>query len=68
MTLEREYVDQKPNGEVTKFMAVTELTRFDRVITFKNAKAFCFSRDPRPKKIGSVTALPWEKGLEDVGL
>lgn len=35
---------------------------------FKKAEAFCFSRDPRPKKIGSVLALPWDKGLEEIGL
>lgn len=35
---------------------------------FKKAQAFCFSRDPRPKKIGSVEALPWQQGLEALGL
>jgi len=35
---------------------------------FKKAEAFCLSRDLRPKRIGSVTALPWERGLRELGL
>lgn len=35
---------------------------------FKNAEAYCFSQDPYTKKIGRVTALPWEKGLVEIGL
>lgn len=34
---------------------------------FKKAEAFCLSRDPRPKKIGSVTALPWDQGFRELG-
>jgi predicted AAA+ superfamily ATPase len=32
------------------------------------SKAFCFSRDPKAKTIGTVTALPWQDGLRSVGL
>ena len=35
---------------------------------FRKAEAFCWSRDPIPKKIGSVLALPWHEGLEELGL
>ena len=42
------------------------LERFCR--DFGRAEAFCLSRDPGVKKIGSVRALPWEKGLGELGL
>ena len=35
---------------------------------FGKAEAFCLSRDPIAKKIGSVHALPWEEGLKELGL
>lgn len=35
---------------------------------FGNAEAFCLSRDPIAKKIGSVSVLPWEQGLGELGL
>ncbi|MBI2082460.1 MAG: ATP-binding protein [Deltaproteobacteria bacterium] len=35
---------------------------------FKKAEAFCLSRDPWPKKIGSVSVLPWDQGLRELGL
>ena len=35
---------------------------------FPKAEAFCFSRDPRGKKIGRVSALPWNEGLKEIGL
>ncbi|MBI5244412.1 MAG: ATP-binding protein [Elusimicrobia bacterium] len=35
---------------------------------FGRAEAFCLSRDPSVKKIGSVRALPWAKGLDELGL
>ena len=35
---------------------------------FKNAKAYCLSRDPHRKKIGSVLALPWQDGLKELGI
>lgn len=35
---------------------------------FGKAEAFCLSRDPIPKKIGSVQALPWDQGLKELGL
>ena len=31
-------------------------------------EAFCFSRDPKERKIGKVTVLPWQKGLIELGL
>lgn len=34
----------------------------------KKTEAFCLSRDPIPKKIGSVQVFPWEKGLKALGL
>ena len=35
---------------------------------FGNCDAFCLSRDPHPKKLGRVWCLPWQKGLEELGL
>jgi predicted AAA+ superfamily ATPase len=32
------------------------------------AEGFCLSRDPVPKMIGSVRALPWNEGLRELGL
>ena len=42
------------------------LERFGKA--FKQVESFCLSRDPRPKKIGSVALLPWESGLQEIGL
>lgn len=33
-----------------------------------NSEAFCLSLDPTPKKIGDVLCLPWQQGLEEIGL
>jgi predicted AAA+ superfamily ATPase len=33
---------------------------------FKKAELFCLSRDPHPKKIGNVQALPWKTGIQSV--
>lgn len=35
---------------------------------FGRSEAFCLSRDPVAKKIGSVSALPWARGLQELGL
>ena len=35
---------------------------------FGKAEAFCLSRDPVAKRIGSVRALPWERGFKELGL
>jgi len=32
------------------------------------AEAFCLSRDPVARRIGSVIALPWQDGLKELGL
>lgn len=42
------------------------LERFHK--DFRKADAFCLSRDPIAKKIGSVSVLPWEQGLKELGL
>lgn len=34
----------------------------------RNSEAFCFSLDPMSKKIGPVKCLPWQRGLEEIGL
>ena len=44
----------------------TTLERFARDL--KNSEAFVFSRDSKPKRFGRVHALPWEKGLIEIGL
>jgi len=35
---------------------------------FKNSEAFCLSLDPIAQKIRGVTCLPWNQGLEQIGL
>lgn len=35
---------------------------------FKNSVGYCLSRDPIAKKIGHVHALPWQRGIQDLGL
>ena len=35
---------------------------------FKKVEGYLLSRDPIPKKIGNVQALPWDKGLKEIGL
>jgi uncharacterized protein len=36
--------------------------------SFKNASCYCLSRDPTAKRFGPVLCLPWERGLEALGL
>lgn len=33
---------------------------------FRKADLYCFSLDPREKKIGSAVCLPWQKGIQEV--
>jgi len=35
---------------------------------FPRANTYLLSQDPHPKKIGNVRALPWQKGLVEMGL
>jgi predicted AAA+ superfamily ATPase len=35
---------------------------------FKNARAYCFSLDPLPKKIGEVSCFHWQQGLKEISL
>lgn len=35
---------------------------------FPRSEAFCLSLDPHPKKIGHINCLPWEQGLQELGL
>ena len=34
---------------------------------FPKGEAFLLSRDPNPKKIGNVQALPWQMGFKEIG-
>ena len=36
--------------------------------TFPKSELFCFSRDEREQRFGRVRALPWQKGLKELGL
>lgn len=45
---------------------IRTLERFHK--DFAKAEAFCLSRDPVAKKIGSINVLPWEQGLIELGL
>jgi hypothetical protein len=45
---------------------IRDLSRF--LPDFPDAEAFCLSRDKVRKKIGDVLAVPWQTGLEEIGL
>ena len=45
---------------------IRDLSRF--LPDLPNAEAFCFSRDKVRKQIGDVLAVPWQMGLEELGL
>ena len=45
---------------------IRDLSRF--LPNFPDAEAFCLSRDKVRKKIGDVLAVPWQTGLEELGL
>ena len=45
---------------------IRNLSRF--VPDFPKADVFCFSRDLARKQIGDVLAVPWQTGLEELGL
>jgi len=45
---------------------IRDLSRF--LPDFPNAEAFCLSRDKVRKQIGDVLAVPWQAGLEELGL
>lgn len=45
---------------------VAVVNRF--VPDMKPCEAFCLSRDPHAKKIGSVNCLHWSEGLKEIGL
>lgn len=45
---------------------VRSLTHFQRDLP--TAEAFCLSRDPTPKRFGTVLAVPWQQGLQELGL
>ncbi len=45
---------------------IRDLSRF--LPDFPNSDAFCLSRDEVSKQIGDVLAVPWQTGLEELGL
>ena len=45
---------------------VTILDRFAGILG--PCDAFCLSRDPHAKKIGTVRCLPWHEGIREIGL
>ena len=63
--LKRALVEIKSTECVTED-DVRSLQRLGKDIS--NSEAFCFSLDPTPKKIGDVLCLPWQQGLEEIGL
>lgn len=54
-------VEIKSSQQITE-KEVAILERFTK--DFKNAEAFCWSQDPKPKKIGCVEVLPWQMGIK----
>lgn len=35
---------------------------------FPKAKLYCLSQDKNPQRFGSIEALPWQRGIEEIGL
>ncbi|MCI5064117.1 AAA family ATPase [bacterium] len=58
-------VEIKSTNEVTPESLAT-LNRFAK--DMPDCAAYCLSQDPHPKKIELVTALPWQKGLQELGV
>ncbi len=52
-----ERVDERDTKSLARFLP-----------EFKKGEAYCLSRDPHPKKIDQVWALPWELGIKELGL
>jgi predicted AAA+ superfamily ATPase len=63
--LKRALVEIKSTERVTED-DVRSLNRLGKDIP--NSIAFCFTRDPTPKKIGSVSCFHWQRGLVEIGL
>lgn len=63
--LKRALVEIKSTERVTED-DVRALQRLGNDIA--NSEAFCLSLDPTPQKIGQVRCLPWQRGLEEIGL
>ena len=52
-----DHVDERDTRAVERFAA-----------DIPGAEAYCLSRDPVSRRIGSVIALPWQEGLKEIGL
>jgi predicted AAA+ superfamily ATPase len=63
--LKRALVEIKSTERVTED-DLRALQRLGKDIA--NSEAFCFSLDPTSKMIGHVSCLPWQRGLEEIGL
>jgi predicted AAA+ superfamily ATPase len=58
-------VEIKSTAQVTERHTKT-VERFLK--DFKNGIGYCFSLDPKSRKIGNVHVVPWDKGFEEIGL
>jgi hypothetical protein len=45
-----------------------EIVNFANIARDAGAEPYCLSRDPAARRIGSVLALPWQDGLNEIGL
>lgn len=63
--LKRALVEIKSTARVTED-DVRALQHLGKDLT--NSEAFCLSLDATPKKIGAVRCLPWQRGLEEIGM
>ena len=52
-----DHVDERDTRDLSRFLP-----------DFPGAEAFCLSRDKVRKRIGDVLAVPWQDGLEELGL
>ena len=58
-------IEIKSKKYITK-RDVNNINRFSD--DFSSSEAFCISRDPHKKKIGSVKCFPWKQALIKIGL
>ena len=58
-------VEIKP-GELIDDTTVRKLEAFAR--TFENAECFVLCRERQPRRVGKIQVLPWQLGIEALGI
>lgn len=58
-------IEIKSNKNISK-RDISNVARFS--LDISDSQGYCLSRDPHSKKINNILCLPWQKGLEELGL